>query len=156
MRESSFKDSREYHVNLVRFYQEISGKGRDYLKKDNVYLDLKTLNNLENAVDNILYTLTFKERKIIKIRYGLVPESYYAIKEVGRIAKKINEEALKKLHSWYCLQTLEDFSRGIIIPKRTSVKDQKAALKELSSFSSKRDYLGDLIKERQKERGLGR
>ena len=66
--------------------------------------------------------------------------------------KKINEEALKKLHSWYCLQTLEDFSRGIIIPKRVSIKAQKASLKELQYSLRKHDYPRDLIKERRKER----
>jgi RNA polymerase primary sigma factor len=54
---------------------------------------LKLANNslLREKIDGLLKTLTFREREIIRLRYGLVDGYCYTLEEVGRIFKVTRE-----------------------------------------------------------------
>ncbi len=54
---------------------------------------LKLANNslLREKIDDLLKTLTFREREIIKLRYGLTDGYCYTLEEVGRIFKVTRE-----------------------------------------------------------------
>jgi RNA polymerase primary sigma factor len=61
-------------------------------------------NILRGKIDELLKTLTFREREIVKLRYGLTDGYNYTLEEVGRIFKvtrervrQIEAKALKKL-----------------------------------------------------------
>ncbi|QDS92342.1 RNA polymerase sigma factor SigA [Roseimaritima multifibrata] len=61
---------------------------------------------LRQKIDDLLKTLTFREREIIRLRYGLVDGYSYTLEEVGRIFKvtrervrQIEAKAVKKLQS---------------------------------------------------------
>jgi len=69
---------------------------------------VKTAGNgiLRQSIDDLLKTLTFREREIIRLRYGLVDGYSYTLEEVGRIFKvtrervrQIEAKAVKKLQS---------------------------------------------------------
>ncbi len=59
---------------------------------------------LKMKIDNVLKTLTYREREIIKLRYGLGDGYTYTLEEVGRIFKvtrervrQIEAKAVRKL-----------------------------------------------------------
>ena len=59
---------------------------------------------LKEKIDSVLKTLTYREREIIKLRYGLGDGYTYTLEEVGRIFKvtrervrQIEAKALRKL-----------------------------------------------------------
>jgi RNA polymerase primary sigma factor len=54
---------------------------------------LKRANNslLREKIDDLLKTLTFREREIIRLRYGLTDGYCYTLEEVGRIFKVTRE-----------------------------------------------------------------
>jgi RNA polymerase primary sigma factor len=59
---------------------------------------------LKEKIDQVLETLTYREREIIKLRYGLGDGYTYTLEEVGRIFKlsrerirQIEAEAVRKL-----------------------------------------------------------
>ena len=71
---------------------------------------------LKDKIDHVLKTLTYREREIIKLRYGLGDGYTYTLEEVGRIFKvtrervrQIEAKAVRKLqHPVRCRQ-LEGF-----------------------------------------------
>ena len=59
---------------------------------------------LKDKIDQVLKTLTYREREIIKLRYGLGDGYSYTLEETGRIFKvtrerirQIESKALRKL-----------------------------------------------------------
>jgi RNA polymerase primary sigma factor len=59
---------------------------------------------LRQKIDNLLKTLTWREREIIRLRYGLQDGYTYTLEEVGRIFKvtrervrQIEAKAVRKL-----------------------------------------------------------
>ncbi len=71
---------------------------------------------LRQRIDDMLKTLTFREREIIRLRYGLVDGYSYTLEEVGRIFKvtrervrQIEAKAVKKLQSPNRADKLECF-----------------------------------------------
>ena len=59
---------------------------------------------LKDKIDQVLKTLTYREREIIKLRYGLGDGYTYTLEEVGRIFKvtrervrQIEAKAVRKL-----------------------------------------------------------
>ncbi|MDX1965192.1 MAG: sigma-70 family RNA polymerase sigma factor [Pirellulales bacterium] len=75
---------------------------------------------LRQQIDGLLKTLTFREREIIRLRYGLVDGYSYTLEEVGRIfrvtrerVRQIEAKAVKKLqHPVRCKQ-LEGFVKHL-------------------------------------------
>lgn len=73
---------------------------------------------LRDKIDELLQTLTFREREIIRLRYGLVDGYSYTLEEVGRIFKvtrervrQIEAKAVSKLQSPSRVQRLDGFLR---------------------------------------------
>jgi len=71
---------------------------------------------LRGKIDGLLKTLTFREREIIRLRYGLTDGYTYTLEEVGRIFKvtrervrQIEAKAVKKLQNPVRARHLEGF-----------------------------------------------
>jgi RNA polymerase primary sigma factor len=83
---------------------------------------LKNANNviLRQEIDNLLKTLTYREREIIRLRYGLGDGYTYTLEEVGRIFKvtrervrQIEAKAVRKLQHPVRSQQLAGFLKPL-------------------------------------------
>src|SRR5207249_7404568 len=83
-------------------------------------------NLLKDKIDYVLKTLTYREREIIKLRYGLGDGYSYTLEETGRIFKvtrerirQIEAKALSKLKD----QTRSNRLRGFLdnLPAATAI-----------------------------------
>jgi RNA polymerase primary sigma factor len=84
---------------------------------------------LKEKLDNVLKTLTFREREILKLRYGLGTGVTYTLEEVGRIfnitrerVRQIEAKALRKLQHPVRAKLLESYST-VVRKKKTSQKE---------------------------------
>lgn len=75
---------------------------------------------LKDKIDNVLETLTYREREIIKLRYGIGDGYTYTLEEVGKIFKvtrervrQIEAKAVRKLQHPIRSRRLEGFLDGI-------------------------------------------
>jgi RNA polymerase primary sigma factor len=75
-----------------------------------------TRNMLSEKIEHILKSLTYREREIIKLRYGLGDGYTYTLEEVGRIFKvtrerirQLENKALQKLQKCTRSRQLEEF-----------------------------------------------
>jgi RNA polymerase primary sigma factor len=75
---------------------------------------------LRKKIEDLLKTLTYREREIIRLRYGLGDGYTYTLEEVGRIFKvtrervrQIEAKAVRKLQHPVRSQQLEGFMKGI-------------------------------------------
>jgi RNA polymerase primary sigma factor len=75
---------------------------------------------LRDRIENLLKTLTYREREIIRLRYGLGDGYTYTLEEVGRIFKvtrervrQIEAKAVRKLQHPVRSKQLEGFLEGI-------------------------------------------
>jgi len=75
---------------------------------------------LKDKIDNVLKTLTYREREIIKLRYGLGDGYTYTLEEVGRIFKvtrervrQIEAKAVRKLQHPVRSRLLEGFLENV-------------------------------------------
>ena len=75
---------------------------------------------LREKIDQVLKTLTYREREIIKLRYGLGDGYTYTLEEVGRIFKvtrervrQIEAKAVRKLQHPTRSRKLEGFLDGL-------------------------------------------
>ncbi len=71
---------------------------------------------LKERIENVLSTLTFREREIIKLRYGIGDGYTYTLEEVGRIfrvtrerVRQIEAKAVRKLQHPVRSRMLEGF-----------------------------------------------
>jgi RNA polymerase primary sigma factor len=76
---------------------------------------------LKDKIEQVLKTLTYREREIIKLRYGLGDGYTYTLEEVGRIFKvtrervrQIEAKAVRKLQHPVRSRQLEGFLDGVI------------------------------------------
>jgi len=83
---------------------------------------VRSANNgiLRDKIEGLLKTLTYREREIIRLRYGLGDGYTYTLEEVGRIFKvtrervrQIEAKAVKKLQHPVRSQQLSGFLRGV-------------------------------------------
>lgn len=75
---------------------------------------------LRDKLEGLLQTLTYREREIVRLRYGLGDGYIYTLEEVGRIFKvtrervrQIEAKAVNKLRHPTRVKTLEGFREGI-------------------------------------------
>ena len=75
---------------------------------------------LKDKIENVLETLTYREREIIKLRYGIGDGYTYTLEEVGKIFKvtrervrQIEAKAVRKLQHPIRSRKLEGFLDGI-------------------------------------------
>ncbi len=82
---------------------------------------VRTANNgiLREKIESLLKTLTYREREIIRLRYGLGDGYTYTLEEVGRIfrvtrerVRQIEAKAVRKLQHPVRSQQLAGFLRG--------------------------------------------
>jgi len=83
-------------------------------------LSTATQGMLREKIENLLKTLTFREREIIRLRYGLGDGYTYTLEEVGRIfrvtrerVRQIEAKAVRKLQHPVRSRQLEGFLEGI-------------------------------------------
>ncbi|MBC7820085.1 MAG: sigma-70 family RNA polymerase sigma factor, partial [Planctomycetaceae bacterium] len=76
---------------------------------------------LKDKIDTVLKTLTYREREIIKLRYGLGDGYTYTLEEVGRIFKvtrervrQIEAKAVRKLQHPVRSKQLKGFLEGLM------------------------------------------
>ncbi len=76
---------------------------------------------LKDKIDGVLKTLTYREREIIKLRYGLGDGYTYTLEEVGRIFKvtrervrQIEAKAVRKLQHPVRSRQLKGFLEGVL------------------------------------------
>ncbi len=76
---------------------------------------------LRNKIEDLLKTLTYREREIIRLRYGLGDGYTYTLEEVGRIfrvtrerVRQIEAKAVRKLQHPVRSQQLEGFVSGMM------------------------------------------
>ena len=79
-------------------------------------VETATQEMLRERIDQVLKTLTYREREIIKLRYGLGDGYTYTLEEVGRIFKvtrervrQIEAKAVRKLQHPVRSRQLEGF-----------------------------------------------
>jgi len=94
----------------------------DFIEDDGVEspVNAATHEMLKDKIDSVLKTLTYREREIIKLRYGLGDGYTYTLEEVGRIFKvtrervrQIEAKAVRKLQHPVRSRQLEGFLDGI-------------------------------------------
>ena len=75
---------------------------------------------LRDKIDSLLKTLTYREREIIRLRYGLTDGYTYTLEEVGRIfrvtrerVRQIEAKAVKKLQHPVRSRQLENFMENV-------------------------------------------
>jgi RNA polymerase primary sigma factor len=93
----------------------------DFIEDDGVEspVNAATQEMLKDKIDGVLKTLTYREREIIKLRYGLGDGYTYTLEEVGRIFKvtrervrQIEAKAVRKLQHPVRSRHLEGFLDG--------------------------------------------
>ncbi|HWP39890.1 MAG TPA: sigma-70 family RNA polymerase sigma factor, partial [Tepidisphaeraceae bacterium] len=74
---------------------------------------------LKDKIEQVLKTLTYREREIIKLRYGIGDGYTYTLEEVGRIFKvtrervrQVEAKAIRKLQHPVRARKLEGFLPG--------------------------------------------
>jgi RNA polymerase primary sigma factor len=75
---------------------------------------------LKDKIDRVLNTLTYREREIIRLRYGIGDGHTYTLEEVGKIFKvtrervrQIEAKAIRKLQHPVRSRKLEGFLDGV-------------------------------------------
>jgi RNA polymerase primary sigma factor len=93
----------------------------DFIEDDTVESPVNSATNemLKDKIEQVLKTLTYREREIIKLRYGLGDGYTYTLEEVGRIFKvtrervrQIEAKAVRKLQHPVRSRQLEGFLDG--------------------------------------------
>jgi RNA polymerase primary sigma factor len=95
----------------------------DFIEDDSVEspVNAATQEMLKDKIEQVLKTLTYREREIIKLRYGLGDGYTYTLEEVGRIFKvtrervrQIEAKAVRKLQHPVRSRQLEGFLDGAL------------------------------------------
>ena len=93
----------------------------DFIEDDSAEspVSAATQEMLKDKIEQVLKTLTYREREIIKLRYGLGDGYTYTLEEVGRIFKvtrervrQIEAKAVRKLQHPVRSRQLEGFLDG--------------------------------------------
>ena len=104
------------------------GEGEDcsfgeFIEDSSTENPVRLANNaiLQDKIERLLKTLTYREREIIRLRYGLGDGYTYTLEEVGRIFKvtrervrQIEAKAVRKLQNPVRSQHLEGFLQGTV------------------------------------------
>jgi RNA polymerase primary sigma factor len=95
----------------------------DFIEDDDIESPVNTATQemLKDKIDHVLKTLTYREREIIKLRYGLGDGYTYTLEEVGRIFKvtrervrQIEAKAVRKLQHPVRSRQLKGFLDGLV------------------------------------------
>ena len=79
---------------------------------------------LKSRIEEAMSTLNYREREILKLRYGLADGYSYTLEEVGKIfsvtrerVRQIESKAVRKLQQPYRASTLASFVDGLDMPR---------------------------------------
>jgi len=98
----------------------------DFIEDESAESPLQTAGQemLKERIDDVLKTLTFREREIVKLRYGIGDGYTYTLEEVGRIfrvtrerVRQIEAKAVRKLRHPVRARQLASFLDGVNIPE---------------------------------------
>ncbi len=98
----------------------------DFIEDESVESPLQTAGQemLKERIDDVLKTLTFREREIVKLRYGIGDGYTYTLEEVGRIfrvtrerVRQIEAKAVRKLRHPVRARQLASFLDGVTVPE---------------------------------------
>jgi len=96
----------------------------EFIQDDNTQSPITSASQvmLRDKIEGLLKTLTYREREIIRLRYGLGDGYTYTLEEVGRIFKvtrervrQIEAKAVRKLQHPVRSQQLEGFLSGLAL-----------------------------------------
>jgi RNA polymerase primary sigma factor len=100
------------------FFGEFLEEGRD----DDPLYDTN-MEMLKARLDDVMNELTYREREIIRLRYGLTDGYTYTLEEVGKIfsvtrerVRQIESKAVRKLQQPYRTRALAGFLDGVELP----------------------------------------
>jgi RNA polymerase primary sigma factor len=95
---------------------------------------------LKEKIETVLQTLSFREREIIKLRYGIGTGYTYTLEEVGRIFKvtrervrQIEAKAIRKLQHPIRSRKLEGFLEGLLRKQAEEAAAEAAAAAEMAN-----------------------
>jgi len=97
----------------------------DFIEDDSAESPLQAAGHemLKERIDEVLSTLTFREREIVKLRYGIGDGYTYTLEEVGRIfrvtrerVRQIEAKAVRKLRHPVRARQLASFLDGVVLP----------------------------------------
>ena len=78
---------------------------------------------LKNRIEDAMQSLNYREREIIRLRYGLADGYSYTLEEVGKIfsvtrerVRQIESKAVRKLQQPYRCRSLASFLDGVEVP----------------------------------------
>ena len=102
---------------------------------------------LQERIERLLKTLTFREREIIRLRYGLGDGYTYTLEEVGRIFKvtrervrQIEAKAVRKLQNPVRSQVLEGFLQGTVPVVEKAAENQENAQQQPANDGEPFDF----------------
>jgi len=85
---------------------------------------------LKNRIDEAMKSLNYREREILRLRYGLMDGYAYTLEEVGKIfsvtrerVRQIETKAVRKLQQPYRARSLASFIDGVEIPADATAAD---------------------------------
>jgi RNA polymerase primary sigma factor len=85
---------------------------------------------LKRRIDEAMQALNYREREILRLRYGLTDGYAYTLEEVGKIfsvtrerVRQIETKAVRKLQQPYRARSLASFIEGVEIPTDTEAAD---------------------------------
>lgn len=94
---------------------------QDYREDDPLYETHQE--SLKNRIEAAMEDLNYREREIIRLRYGLADGYSYTLEEVGKIfsvtrerVRQIESKAVRKLQQPYRCRSLASFLEGVDIP----------------------------------------
>jgi RNA polymerase primary sigma factor len=105
----------------------------DFIEDESAESPLQAAGNemLKERIDDVLSTLTFREREIIKLRYGIGDGYTYTLEEVGRIfrvtrerVRQIEAKAVRKLRHPVRARQLASFLDGVHVPDEAEYEAQ--------------------------------
>ncbi len=100
----------------------------DFIEDDSAESPLQAAGHemLKERIDEVLSTLTFREREIVKLRYGIGDGYTYTLEEVGRIfrvtrerVRQIEAKAVRKLRHPVRARQLASFLDGVVLPEES-------------------------------------
>jgi RNA polymerase primary sigma factor len=97
----------------------------EFLQEDRDDDPLRDTNSemLKQRLNDVMHDLTYREREIIRLRYGLADGYTYTLEEVGKIfqvtrerVRQIESKAVRKLQQPYRTRALAGFLDGVEVP----------------------------------------
>jgi len=98
---------------------------QDYREDDPLYDTNQE--SLKNRIEDAMQGLNYREREIIRLRYGLADGYSYTLEEVGKIfsvtrerVRQIESKAVRKLRQPYRCRSLAGFLDGVEVPPESA------------------------------------